>query len=204
MLTNVNRLGRKEVFLWPWYDRKLTRLYLHENNSVSGREMRLNQANCKSLEAKFLGILQTFNTGPFLKISKIFSNKLTSPCIIFYTSVGKLVWIYKKHFERQHGKTSCAPVIFHVSSRTYLEELTIKKSIVRQLWCLLEDRYFCRCLLLALVCRIRLSRHIASTYRIAQIRFCDSCCWAAQSSFRYLSRGQHSQNVNQFPYEVKT
>ena len=179
-LTNVNRLGGKKVFLWPWYDRDLTRLYLPENKSVSGREMRLNQTNCKSLEANFLGMLQTFN--------------------ILYISVDKLVWIDKKHFERQHGKTRCAPVIFHVSSRTYLEELTIKNSIVRQLWCLLEDRYFCRCLLLALVCRIRLSRHIASTYRIAQIRFCDSCCWAAQSSFRYLSRGQHSQNVNQFPY----
>ena len=83
-LTNVNRLGGKKVFLWPWYDRNLTRLYLHENKSVSGREMRLNQTNCKSLEANFLGMLQTFNIGPFLKISKIFSNKLTNPCIIFY------------------------------------------------------------------------------------------------------------------------
>ena len=145
MLTNVNRLGRKEVFLWPWYDRKLTRLYLHENKSLSGRERRLNQTNCKSLEAKFLGMLQTFNTEPILKFSKIFSNKLTSPYIIFYTSVGKLVWIYMKHFERQHGKTRCTPVIFHVSSRRYLEELTIKKSIVRQLWCLLEDIFAAVC-----------------------------------------------------------
>ena len=148
---------------------------------------------------KFRKKFMNFLTLGLANISKIFYKH--SACTIFPNVIEEINMNWWETYWKTTWKDQVCTCLYSMLAVVHiLEELTIKKSNVRQLWYFLGDRYFSHCLLLGIVCRIRLSRHIASTYRIAQIRFCDSCCWAAQGSFRYLSRGQHSQNDNHFPH----